>query len=183
MRTQGYAAFDADTKYSSLLLFFSFSYCLNKIKFAQRKKKNHRDKHLNNHNSDHHRIKEHKNQDGLFAKCICYNRRSWKKKKKKKAVKGRHAGALRLSATQYSNKVRQDCFVLSPTKTFHTWKRLEITVWSYGMYPKWVLMTKNWDFLFFHTSTNPLSPPTQAHPPAEQVRSLIKGQSAAKVYF
>lgn len=107
----------------------------------------------------------------FFAKCICYNRRSWKKK----AVGGRHAGALRLSATQYSNKVRQDCFVLSPTQTFHTWKRPEITVWSYGMYPKWALMTKNWDCLFFHTSTSPLPPAIQAHPPAE-VQSLIKGQ-------
>lgn len=48
--------------------------------------------------------------------------------KKKKAVGGRHAGALGLSATQYSNKVRQDGFVLSPTQTFHTWKRLAITV-------------------------------------------------------
>lgn len=136
MRTQVHAAFDADTKYSSLLLFFSFSYCLNKIKICteekKKKKPKHWDKHKNNHNSDHQK-KGTQKSGWPFCKVHLLQSQKLKKKKKKKAVGGRHAGALRLSATQYSNKVRRDRLVPSPTQTFHTWKRLEITVWSYGM--------------------------------------------------
>lgn len=39
----------------------------------------HQQKQQNNYNSDNHKMKAHKNSGWPFAKCFCYNRRSWKK--------------------------------------------------------------------------------------------------------
>lgn len=35
--------------------------------------------------------------------------------------------------------------------------KVGITVWSYGMYPKLIQVAENWNCLFPHTSSNPLS--------------------------
>lgn len=153
-------------KFASFSLFFPFSFRLNNHLHRGKKKNGNIETNIKiiTLTVITNRIEEHKYQDGLFAKCFCYNRRSWKKKRQ---LESGMLGALPLSVPQLSNKGRRDCSVLSPAQTFHTWKRLEITVWSYGMYPKSVWMTKNWDCLFFHTSTHLPSPPTRVHPPAE----------------
>lgn len=93
---------------------------------------------------------------------LCYNRRSWKKKKGswRAACWGLYDCLSHSTAIKWGETV-SFCLQHEP---FTPGKRLEITVWSYGMYPKLVLMTESRDCLFFPAWTDPLSPSAPVRP-------------------
>ena len=131
----------------------------------------------------------------FFAKCFCYNRRSWKEGSwiaerwgpfERSVTQQREKSEARQTDSNSQLQSVDHSLLLSPSHIFYIWKKQKpqktkmssvgITVWSYGMYPKLVWMTENWNCLFLHTSSHPLTLHSVQPRPPTPLKGVISDQ-------